>query len=109
MIALVPLFGLGLLSDRRAARLWECLALGAGVGIQVLLFMSTANGRAYMFDPAVVLCVLTVRHLALPLLGPTRQGCLPRRSASASARATSRMSPRCCRFCCSTAPGSCRC
>ncbi len=68
-IALMPLFLFRLAGDRSAARLTQALALGAGSAIQFLLFLTPAATRAYALDPSTLLCILTVRHMALPFLG----------------------------------------
>ena len=68
-IALMPLFLLRVAGDRSAARLFQALALAAGSAIQILLFLTPAATRAYALDPSILLCIFTVRHVALPFLG----------------------------------------
>lgn len=70
--ALLPLFAVRLLTDRSRARLLQLAALGAGTAIQLLCFLKATPGRSYSLDPAVLMCILTVRHLALPFLGFTQ-------------------------------------
>ena len=69
-IVLVPLFLARALADRSPGRLGEALTLAAGSAVQLALFTERFAGRSYGFDPLVLLLVVTVRHLALPFLGP---------------------------------------
>ena len=71
-IALIPLFLLRLIGERSTARLLQVVVLCLAAAIQVLLFLRATPGRRFSLDPAVLLCIVTVRHLALPFLGDAR-------------------------------------
>lgn len=72
VIALIPLFLLRLIGERSTARLLQVVVLCLATAIQVLLFLRATPGRGFSLDPAVLLCIMTVRHLALPFLGGAR-------------------------------------
>ncbi len=71
-IALIPLFLLRLAGDRNAARLLQVVVLCLAAALQISLFLRSTPGRGFSLDPAVLLCIMTVRHLALPFLGGAR-------------------------------------
>lgn len=71
--AVLPLLLARALLDRRAglppaARLIQAASLGTGCALQLGLF-AWGGGRRFALDPVVMLCILTVRHLDLPLFG----------------------------------------
>jgi hypothetical protein len=68
-VALLPLFFARAAIDRCQERLLQSLVLAAGSGIQLALFFHVVATRTYAFDPAVLMSVVTVRHLAVPFLG----------------------------------------
>ena len=72
VIALIPLFLLRLAGERSAARLLQVAVLCLAAAIQILLFLRATPGRGFSLDPAVLSCIMTVRHLALPFLGDAR-------------------------------------
>jgi len=59
--------------DRSRDRVLEVAALGVGSAIQFLGFFVPLPGRSYTVSPALLLSIITVRHLAVPFLG-TRPG-----------------------------------
>ena len=67
--ALVPLFFLRALSERSAARAAEGGVIAAAALVQLVGFFSVLPGRSNALHPVLYLCMLTVRHLAVPLLG----------------------------------------
>ena len=66
---LLPLFGLRLLIERRAARLLQVMTLTLGSVIQLLCFYVPSANRSYGISPATFGSVLFEKHLVLPLLG----------------------------------------
>jgi hypothetical protein len=68
-IALVPLFMLRTIIDRSRGRAIQTATLCLAAAIQLLLFFRAVPGRGYSFNPFLLLCVLTVRHLETPFLG----------------------------------------
>ena len=68
-IALTPLFFLRAALERSRPRLLQAFVLFAGGAVQVLAFMTHQHGRAYALHPVITLCIVTLRHLAVPLLG----------------------------------------
>ena len=68
-IVLVPLFLLRAALDRSGGRLLQALTLAAASAIQLLLFVEPFAGRTYRLDPAMLLCVVSVRHVVEPLFG----------------------------------------
>lgn len=68
-IALLPLFLLRACMERSRGRVLQAVALGLGSAIQLSLFFSVGTERAYGTDPAVLLSLVTVKHLAIPFLG----------------------------------------
>ena len=68
-IALAPLFLLRAWADRSRARLWQFVALGGASLVQFLAFYSRLPDRAYGLHPVITLCVITLKHLAIPFLG----------------------------------------
>ena len=68
-IAVLPLLAGRAALDRSRARLHQLFALAAGSAIQLGFFLHPAPGRSYALDPATLLCIVTVRHLALPFGG----------------------------------------
>lgn len=69
-IALLPLYCVRAMVDRCRERLLQSAALAVGSAIQLILFFHVVSRRAHGVDPAVLLSVVTVRHLAIPFLGP---------------------------------------
>ncbi len=67
--ALVPLFFLRALSERSAPRLVSGAVIAAAALVQFVGFFSVLPGRTNALHPVLYLCMLTVRHLAVPLLG----------------------------------------
>jgi hypothetical protein len=68
-IALCPLFVLRAALERSIARALQCCAICAGALVQLVIFLTLVPGRAYALHPVVTLSVVTLRHLAIPLLG----------------------------------------
>jgi len=66
---MAPLFLARAIIDRSWARLWQTCAIGAGAGLQVLLFYSHASGRAYGIGPIVLLCIVYIKQIVMPLFG----------------------------------------
>lgn len=69
-IVLLPLFGLRALVDGDRRRLEQLAWLGAGAGVQLLLFYGSSPMRGHWTDPATIAASLLVRPLALRLVGP---------------------------------------
>ena len=67
--AVVPLFFLRALSERSVGRAVQGAAMALAAVVQVVGFFTAAPGRSNALHPALFLCMLTVRHLATPLLG----------------------------------------
>ena len=67
--ALVPLFFLRALFERSAGRVLEAGVIAVAALIQFFGFFSVLPGRSNALHPVLYLCMLTVRHLAAPLLG----------------------------------------
>ena len=67
--ALVPLFLLRAALDRSRPRLVQAILLGAGITVQVLLFMSHKEGRSYGIGPILLLCVVYLRQIVSVLIG----------------------------------------
>jgi len=65
-----PLFLARAVIDRSWARLWQTCALGAGAAVQVGLFYSHQSGRAYGIGPILLLCIVYIKQVIVPLLGP---------------------------------------
>lgn len=68
-VALVPLFLARAALDRSAARLVQALTLAVASALQLLLFVAPFAGRTYHLDPALLLCVVAIRHVVEPLFG----------------------------------------
>ena len=68
-IALIPLFLLRTLAERSRGRAVQTTTLALAAAVQLLFFFHAVPGRGYGFNPVVLLCVLTVRHLETPFLG----------------------------------------
>lgn len=68
-IALVPLFLARAAIERSGPRLVQGAALASASAIQLALFVQPYAGRAYGLDPALLMGVITVRHLVEPLAG----------------------------------------
>ena len=68
-VALVPLFLLRAIMERRSGRAIQAAVLGTAAAVQLLLFFHALPGRGYTLDPLILLCVLTVRHLEVPFFG----------------------------------------
>lgn len=69
-IVLLPLFGLRALVDGDRRRIEQLAWLGAGGGLQLLLFYGASPMRGHWTGPATIAAALLVRPLALRLLGP---------------------------------------
>ena len=68
-IALLPLFALRAVLERSPGRALQAAALAAGSAVQLTLFFSFGSERSYGINPAVLLSLVTVKHLAVPFLG----------------------------------------
>lgn len=68
-IALLPLFALRALLDRSIARTLQCAALVAGSALQLAFFFRIGTDRLLTTDPAILLPVITLKHLVVPFLG----------------------------------------
>src|SRR5262245_2280531 len=68
-ITLLPLFVARAALERSAARGAQALMLSAGAAVQLLACFTPDPRRAYTFDPAILLTIIAVRHLAVPLFG----------------------------------------
>ncbi len=68
-VALAPLFVLRAAVDRQMARTYDAAAIVAGSAIQFLAFYSATPGRGHILGPSVLLLIVSVKHLAIPLLG----------------------------------------
>ena len=68
-IVLIPFFLIRSALDRSTRRLVQATVLTAPALLQILLFIHAVPGRGHVLHPVLMLCVFTIRHLALPLLG----------------------------------------
>jgi hypothetical protein len=69
-IVLLPFFVARGILERTRARWLETSALALGSALQLGLFYSASNTRSYHIDTDVLACVMFVRHIALPFVGP---------------------------------------
>ena len=69
-IVLTPFFVLRTLLDRSRERAVQTAALGLASLAQLAFFFTPNGERGYHIDPTVLASVVSVRHIALPLLGP---------------------------------------
>ncbi len=67
--ALVPLFFARAMVERSAARAAQLAAIAGASLVQISLFFTTMPGRSNALHPVLYLCMVTVRHLAVPFLG----------------------------------------
>ncbi len=67
--ALLPLFLLRAMAESSRGRAIQFGALGAGMLIQIAFFFTLQPGGSASVHPVLYLCMLTVRHLAVPFLG----------------------------------------
>ena len=67
--ALVPLFLARAVIERSAERAAQFAAIAGASLVQVLLFFTSMPGRSNALHPVLYLCMVTVRHLAVPFLG----------------------------------------
>ena len=68
-IVLVPLFLARSAFERSGGRLLQGLTLAAASAVQLLMFVEPFAGRAYRLRPAILLCVVAIRHVIEPLFG----------------------------------------
>jgi hypothetical protein len=68
-IVLAPFFVLRALIERSRERWLQTAALLAASAVQLLMFYAPSGERGYHIDPLVLASVMSVRHIALPLLG----------------------------------------
>lgn len=68
-IAFLPMFALRGLVDRDRSRAWQLAAFAAGAAVQLLLFYGSNPMRGHLLDPGTIVSVMTVRLIAMPLLG----------------------------------------
>ncbi len=67
--ALVPLFLLRAALERSAERIVQSAVITAASFVQIAAFFELAPGRSNAFHPVLYLCMVAVRHLAVPFLG----------------------------------------
>ncbi len=70
-IVLLPFFALRAILEKSGARWLQTGALGLGSAIQLALFYSPSIARGFHVSPDVLVSTLFIRHLVLPLSGPT--------------------------------------
>jgi hypothetical protein len=68
-IVILPLFALRAAIDRDPGRLVQFATLAAGAALQLLLFYGSSPLRGHVFDPATIASAISVRLIALPLIG----------------------------------------
>jgi hypothetical protein len=68
-MTLGPLFLLRAIMDRSGARLVQTVALGVPALVQLVFFFHAVPGRGYALHGVLLLCAITIHHLALPFLG----------------------------------------
>ena len=68
-IVLLPLFLLRTTIDISFRRLGQTLVLAVPALVQMLFFFHVVPNRGYSLHPGLLLCIVTIRHLALPFLG----------------------------------------
>jgi hypothetical protein len=68
-MTLGPLFLLRAVMDRSGARLVQTVALGVPALVQLVFFFHAVPGRGYALHGVLLLCAITIHHLALPFLG----------------------------------------
>jgi hypothetical protein len=67
---MLPFFVLRSFVERTPARWLQTGALALGSAVQLGLFYGADSARGYHIAPDVLACVLFVRHVVLPLMGP---------------------------------------
>ncbi|HEY1942271.1 MAG TPA: hypothetical protein VGH40_09130 [Roseiarcus sp.] len=69
-IVMLPFFVARAILEGARARWLQTSALALGSALQLSLFYSASGARSYHIDADVLACVMFVRHLMLPFLGP---------------------------------------